>query len=58
MCLKIDVTNNSSLLSTDLASSRFPVAPRYAKMLCLAKKHNCLPYVVALVAALTVKVST
>jgi HrpA-like RNA helicase len=32
------------------------VAPRYAKMLCLARKHGCLAFVTAIVAALTVKV--
>ncbi|KAJ6656586.1 hypothetical protein lerEdw1_003473 [Lerista edwardsae] len=33
----------------------FPVAPRYAKMLALSKQHDCLPYVITLVAALTVR---
>lgn len=33
----------------------FPVAPRYAKMLALGKQHNLLPYVVLLVAALSVQ---
>ena len=36
--------------------ARFPVAPRYAKMLCLSQQHGCLPYMVALVSALSVKV--
>lgn len=35
--------------------SQFPVAPRYAKMLALGRQHGCLPYVVALVACLSVK---
>lgn len=33
----------------------FPVAPRYAKMLALGKQHNCLPYVITIVAAMTVR---
>ncbi|CAI9590865.1 unnamed protein product [Staurois parvus] len=33
----------------------FPVAPRYAKMLALGKQHDCLPYVITLVAAMTVR---
>ncbi|XP_025031932.1 probable ATP-dependent RNA helicase DHX37 [Python bivittatus] len=33
----------------------FPVAPRYAKMLALSKQHNCMPYTIALVSALTVR---
>uniref|UniRef100_A0A2P2HYL0 RNA helicase n=3 Tax=Hirondellea gigas TaxID=1518452 RepID=A0A2P2HYL0_9CRUS len=34
--------------------SSFPVAPRYAKMLCLSDQFNLWPYTIALVAALTV----
>ncbi|XP_053225901.1 probable ATP-dependent RNA helicase DHX37 [Podarcis raffonei] len=33
----------------------FPVAPRYAKMLALSKQQDCLPYVITLVSALTVR---
>ncbi|XP_015276340.1 PREDICTED: probable ATP-dependent RNA helicase DHX37 [Gekko japonicus] len=33
----------------------FPVAPRYAKMLALSRQHNCLPYMITLVSALTVR---
>jgi ATP-dependent RNA helicase DHX37/DHR1 len=33
----------------------FPVAPRYAKMLALSRQHGCLPYAIALVAAMTVR---
>ena len=41
---------------TDLGRtmSNFPVAPRFAKMLALSGQHNLMPYMVALVAALTV----
>ncbi|KAM5238994.1 putative ATP-dependent RNA helicase DHX37 [Ctenodactylus gundi] len=33
----------------------FPVAPRYAKMLALSCQHGCLPYAIAIVAAMTVR---
>ncbi|XP_060104989.1 probable ATP-dependent RNA helicase DHX37 [Heteronotia binoei] len=33
----------------------FPVAPRYAKMLALSRQHDCLPYTITLVSALTVR---
>ncbi|NXD77212.1 DHX37 helicase, partial [Halcyon senegalensis] len=33
----------------------FPVAPRYAKMLALSRQHECLPYTVTIVAAMTVR---
>ncbi len=32
----------------------FPVAPRYAKMLAQGEQHGCLPYIVAMVAALSI----
>ncbi|KAM9742943.1 putative ATP-dependent RNA helicase DHX37 [Menidia menidia] len=37
------------------AMASFPVAPRYAKMLALGKQQDCLPYVIAMVAAMTVR---
>ncbi|VDO99487.1 unnamed protein product [Soboliphyme baturini] len=33
----------------------FPVSPQYGKMICLANQHGLLPYVVCLVAALSVR---
>ncbi|KAM6166718.1 putative ATP-dependent RNA helicase DHX37 [Erethizon dorsatum] len=33
----------------------FPVAPRCAKMLALSRQHGCLPYTIAIVAAMTVR---
>ncbi|NXI97799.1 DHX37 helicase, partial [Psophia crepitans] len=33
----------------------FPVAPRYAKMLALSRQHDCLPYTVTIVSAMTVR---
>ena len=37
------------------AMAKFPVAPRYAKMLCLTHQGDCLEFVIALVSALTVR---
>ncbi|XP_037114006.1 probable ATP-dependent RNA helicase DHX37 [Syngnathus acus] len=37
------------------AMASFPVAPRYAKMLALGQQQECLPYVIATVAAMTVR---
>ena len=37
--------------------AQFPIAPRYAKMLALGRQHGCLPFVIAIVAALSVRVS-
>ncbi|CAB0016604.1 unnamed protein product, partial [Nesidiocoris tenuis] len=35
--------------------ARFPVAPRFAKMLCLSHQHGLLEYTVAIVAAMSVQ---
>ena len=35
--------------------SHLPVSPRYAKMLCLSHQNGCLPYMVVIVAALSVR---
>lgn len=42
---------------TDLARSmaKYPVAPAFAKMLCIGNQRNLLPYVVIIVAALSVQ---
>ncbi|KAJ2597954.1 putative ATP-dependent RNA helicase DHR1 [Coemansia sp. RSA 1722] len=34
--------------------SVFPVAPRFAKMLIIGQQHGCLPYIIGIVAALSV----
>ena len=49
--------NATPLLVTPLGRTmaQFPLSPRYAKMLALGRQHECLPYVIALVAALSVK---
>lgn len=46
---------NSKLTPLGEAMAAFPVAPRFAKMLCLSQQHNLLPYTVAIVAALSVR---
>jgi len=33
----------------------FPVSPRYAKMLAMGHQHGLLPYIVAIVSALSVQ---
>eukprot|EP01132_Coremiostelium_polycephalum_P012058 gene12058-14746_t len=35
--------------------SQFPVSPRDSKMLLIGKQHKCLPYIISIVAILTVK---
>ncbi|XP_072034599.1 probable ATP-dependent RNA helicase DHX37 [Amphiura filiformis] len=37
------------------AMACFPVSPCYAKMIAMGEQENCLPYVIALVSALTVR---
>jgi ATP-dependent RNA helicase DHX37/DHR1 len=34
--------------------STFPVTPRFAKMLVIGQQHGCLPYIIAIVSALSV----
>lgn len=48
--------HGSNARVTDLGRSMnlFPVAPRFAKLLVQGQQHGCLPYVVAIVAALSV----
>lgn len=36
------------------AMALFPVSPRYSRMLVSGRQHNCLPYVIAIVSALSV----
>ncbi|KAM4810129.1 putative ATP-dependent RNA helicase DHX37 [Rhinophrynus dorsalis] len=50
---KAKLTSPITTLGRTMAS--FPVAPRYAKMLALGKQHECLPYVITIVAAMTVR---
>ena len=46
----ITVDGKLSSLGNDL--SLYPLSPRFAKMISIGHQHNCMPYAVALVAAL------
>ena len=50
---KGDVT--SVITSLGRTMTKFPVSPRYAKMLCLGHQNQCLQFVVVIVATLTVR---
>ena len=54
---KKTVKGNVNAMITPLgrAMAKFPVSPRYAKMLCLGHQERCMEYVIAIVSALTVK---
>ena len=54
---KKTVKGNVNAVITPLgrAMAKFPVSPRYAKMLCLGHQEKCMEYVIAIVSALTVK---
>lgn len=45
---------HASITALGRAMALFPVVPRYAKLLVQGNQHGCLPYAVALVAALSV----
>ncbi|XP_062506597.1 probable ATP-dependent RNA helicase DHX37 isoform X2 [Corticium candelabrum] len=57
--LKEEKTSSGSVqrivTSLGLVMAKFPVSPRCAKMLTLGHQNGCLPYIIALVAALSVK---
>ncbi|XP_028393261.1 probable ATP-dependent RNA helicase DHX37 [Dendronephthya gigantea] len=44
----------SVITSLGRTMTKFPVSPRYAKMLCLGHQNQCLEFVIVIVAALTV----
>ncbi|KAK4878089.1 hypothetical protein RN001_010595 [Aquatica leii] len=46
---------NSKVTSLGRAISKFPVLPRYGKMLALSHQQNLLPYTICIVAALSVQ---
>lgn len=48
--------NTSSKHITEFGQtmSLFPITPRFAKMLIIGQQHGCLPYVIAIVSALSV----
>lgn len=37
------------------AMAAFPVSPRYAKMLALGRQQGCMPYIITIVSAMTVR---
>ncbi|KAI8984745.1 P-loop containing nucleoside triphosphate hydrolase protein [Mycotypha africana] len=47
-------TNTKCITDFGRTMSIFPVSPRFAKMLIIGQQHECLPYVIAMVSALTV----
>ena len=51
-----DPTSSVGGKITDIgrAMSLFPLSPRYSRMLVSGKQHGCLPYVIAMVSALSV----
>ncbi|KAJ9088341.1 putative ATP-dependent RNA helicase DHR1 [Entomophthora muscae] len=51
----LGAVNDEGLISpVGKLMAMFPVAPRYGKMMAIGQQHNCMPYVIALVAALSV----
>ena len=51
------LSSDGRLTDLGCTMSRFPVSPRYGKMLAVGHQYNCLPHIISLVAALSVKVS-
>ncbi|KAF9929296.1 putative ATP-dependent RNA helicase DHR1 [Linnemannia zychae] len=50
----LENSNKRSITELGKTMSIFPLVPRLAKMLTLAHQENCFPYVIAIVAALSV----
>ena len=48
---------DSEITKLGLTMVKYPVSPRFGKMLTLARVHSLIPYVIATVAVLTVPVS-
>ncbi|SPO30585.1 related to ECM16 - putative DEAH-box RNA helicase [Ustilago trichophora] len=46
--------NHAQVTELGRTMTLFPVSPRYAKMLAQGQQHGCLPYIVAMVAALSI----
>ena len=47
-------SNGGSITDLGRAMAGYPVSPRFAKMLVIGDQHACLPFVVAIVACLSV----
>ncbi|RPA86141.1 P-loop containing nucleoside triphosphate hydrolase protein [Ascobolus immersus RN42] len=48
------INNKGTLTDLGRTMSIFPLSPRFAKILIIGQQHGCLPYVIAVVAALSV----
>lgn len=48
------ITDSGSVTQIGTTMSKFPLPPRFARILLIGHLHNCLPYTVALVAGLSV----
>ncbi|TKY88991.1 hypothetical protein EX895_002232 [Sporisorium graminicola] len=46
--------NHAQVTELGRTMTLFPVSPRYGKMLAQGQQHGCLPYIVAMVAALSI----
>lgn len=46
------ISNDGKLTALGRIISSYPLSPRYAKMLAIGSQHDCMPYTLALVAAL------
>ena len=49
-----NVSTDGKITDIGKAMSLFPLSPRYARMLVSGRQHACLPYVISVVAALSV----
>jgi len=47
-------TNEAQITDMGRSMALFPLSPRYSRMLISGKQHGCLPYIIAVVAALSV----
>jgi ATP-dependent RNA helicase DHX37/DHR1 len=47
-------TNEAQITDMGRSMALFPLSPRYSRMLIGGKQHGCLPYVIAIVSALSV----
>lgn len=48
------IQKNGALTDLGRELSKYPISPRYAKMLSIGHQHECLPYTLALVTALAI----
>ncbi|KAG5437605.1 hypothetical protein PCANB_000642 [Pneumocystis canis] len=53
MCLNA-LNKQNRITNLGRTMALFPLAPRYAKILIIGQQHGCLPYIIAIVSALSV----